>query len=240
MEHLTLEQKNTLHEALLQNKAELDKLLAHTDHFGLLESLSESTGELSTYDNHPADIGSEVFERGKDFALNEHTKIEREQVEAALQRMENASYGTCAHCGEPIPYERLQAVPETAFCIKHTPVQHVSTSRPIEESLMDPPFGRTSFDEKDNETEFDGEDAWQAVSSWGTSESPAMAEDPEVTDYTSLTIESDENVGYVEDLESFLATDLYGNGTFVVPNKAYYAYINRQDSALEAEENETD
>ncbi|MBC8078883.1 MAG: TraR/DksA C4-type zinc finger protein [Gorillibacterium sp.] len=228
MGHLSLEQKNTLHQALLQNKEELDKLLADSLHFGMAESLAERTGELSAYDNHPADIASELFEREKDLALSYHARNERGNVDAALKRINDDNYGVCAYCGEPIPYERLQAVPETEYCIKHTPIQTVSENRPIEESFLMPPFGRNDFDKRYNETEFDSEDAWQAVSQWGTSDSPAMTEDPGL-DYDSLTIESDENVGYVEDLESFLATDLYGTDTFIVRNHAYYSYLDRQD-----------
>lgn len=242
MNHLTLDQKNALYQTLQQRQAELNKLLKNSGHFGMTESLSESTGELSAYDNHPADVGSEVFERGKDIALNAHAEQERRQVEDALARIQDGRYGTCASCGAAIPYERLQAVPETAYCIDHTPAREVSTDRPIEEELLRPPFGRTSFDERDDETEFDGEDAWQAVSQWGTSDSPAMAEDSEVLDYDSLAIEADENVGYVEDLESFLATDIYGGHTHLVRNKAYYAYLERHegDPLLELNPDEDD
>lgn len=229
MEHLSHDQINSLHQALLQRQAELNKLLQDSDHFGISESLAESTGELSAYDNHPADVGSEVFERGKDIALNAHAEQERRNVEAALERIKSGRYGTCATCGSAISYERLQAIPETAYCIDHTPVREVSDDRPVEEEILRPPFGRTSLDERDDETEFDGEDAWQAVSQWGTSDSPAMAEDSEIRDYDSLAIEADENVGYVEDLESFLATDIYGEHTHLVRNKAYYAYLQRHE-----------
>ncbi len=35
----------------------------------------------------------------------------------ALRRMEDGTYGACAHCREPIPYERLAVMPETPVCI---------------------------------------------------------------------------------------------------------------------------
>jgi RNA polymerase-binding transcription factor DksA len=39
------------------------------------------------------------------------------QIEAALDRLRDGTYGTCQECGEPIPTERLVAVPWTAFCV---------------------------------------------------------------------------------------------------------------------------
>ena len=36
---------------------------------------------------------------------------------AALERIENGTYGRCATCGDGIPYERLSVVPETAYCV---------------------------------------------------------------------------------------------------------------------------
>ncbi|WP_040948457.1 TraR/DksA C4-type zinc finger protein [Gorillibacterium massiliense] len=229
MRHLTRDQLTHLHQELIQEKTELDKLFSHTDNFGLSEALSDSIGELSTRDNHPADIGSEVFERGKDLALNDHAEKKLMDVETALALFEKKEYGICARCGKPIPYERLEALPTATCCIEHSTDNHVSEDRPIEEEMMEPPFGRTSFDERDDETEFDGEDSWQAVASFGTSTSPAYTEAAEITDYDDLYIESDENVGYVEDLESFLATDIYGEGVFVVRNKAYYHYLDHKE-----------
>jgi YteA family regulatory protein len=229
MKHLTREQLSGLHQTLLQEKAELEERFSHNDNFGMSEALSDSIGELSLRDNHPGDIGSEVFERGKDLALNELAEKELLDVETALALFAKGEYGTCAVCGKPIPFERLQAVPSTAFCIEHVPGKSVSERRPVEERLMSPPFGRTSLDERSDQNQFDGEDAWQIVNSWGTSNTPALAEDPEISDYEDMYIESDENDGYVEDLESFLATDIYGDGVFVVRNKAYYDYLKRRD-----------
>lgn len=229
MKHLTSVQKKKLYQSLLDEKSRLEKLFAHSDNFGMSESLRDSVGELSTYDNHPADIGSEVFERGKDLALNELAERQLMKVEAALALFDKKEYGTCAICGSAIPFRRLEALPTAAFCIEHSTEQSVSLRRPVEEQLMSPPFGRTSLDELEEQNQFDGEDAWQIVSSWGTSNSPAMAESPNIEDYNDMTIENDENDGYVEDLESFLATDIYGEGVFVVRNKAYYHYLDSKD-----------
>jgi YteA family regulatory protein len=223
---LNTQQLQSLQSILLEEKRWLENHEETSNHFGLSESLRDQTGELSTNDNHPADLGSEMFERSKDIALNESRERHFTDVTEALLRIDNGRYGVCDACGAPIPYERLQAVPTTLYCKEHVPDPHTSNRRPIEEELLNPPFGRTSLDENSKQTEFDGEDAWQIVESWGSSNSPAMAENPNISNnYNDMEIEADELVGYVEAFESFVATDLYGRDVSIVRNRAYHDYI---------------
>lgn len=228
MMKLTGKQLKRLKQRLLDEKQEAEKLIDRSENFGLSESFRESLGDLSVNDNHPGDLGTEMFERGKDIALNELAEQNLEDIELALENIESENYGICLVCGQPIPYSRLEAIPTTRYCVEHVPKQSISQRRPLEESFLTPPFGRTSVDEHDSET-FDGEDAWQAVESWGNSDSPAMAEDPEALHYNNLYIESDENDGYVEALESFLATDLYGRQVLVVRNNEYKKYMDKNE-----------
>ena len=80
------------------------------EHFGLEdEAIHESSQELSSYDNHPADNASELFERQKDIALNEHEKNELSDIEEALSKISDHSYGKCEICNRDIPAERLLA-----------------------------------------------------------------------------------------------------------------------------------
>lgn len=223
---------------LLQEKSELEARVQGNGHYGLTSSYRDATGELSGIDNHPADAGTEMFERSKDLALLEKDALRLERVEAALSRMESGEYGHCAACGKFIPMERLEALPTAIYCIEHEPMRVNIESRPVEEAFLSPPFGRTSLDERDDQNGFDGEDAWQIVESWGTSNSPAMAEGNNVEDYESMAIESDENDGFVEPLESFLATDITGNHVSVVRNRAYHRYLadREGDPLLEPDE----
>ncbi|MCC6338387.1 MAG: hypothetical protein KJ056_09680 [Acidimicrobiia bacterium] len=71
----------------------------------------DSTAELSGYDQHPADTGSETFEREKDFSILAGLEAELAEVEAALDRIEKGTYGVDERTGEPISAERLEAVP---------------------------------------------------------------------------------------------------------------------------------
>ncbi|MBA9085253.1 YteA family regulatory protein [Fontibacillus solani] len=222
MPHLTNEQRAELKAKLEAARKDLNSRLSQNDHYGMEESLRDNTGELSNIDNHPADLGSEMYERGKDIALIEQNELMLTRIEGALQAMEDGSYGVCITCGKPISYERLGAIPETLYCKDHSPQSFVSAARPVEEQFLAPPFGRTSLDEHDDETEFDGEDSWQIVESYGTSNSPAFAEESEVDDYNDMEIEaSSELDGFVEPFESFIATDIYGEKVFFYRNGVY-------------------
>ena len=102
-------------------------------------SLRDSTGELSATDNHPADVGTEVFERERDLAIQGTLEHELEQIHSALRRMDQGEYGACAVCGLEIPYERLEALPYTAHCLEHAPRKDINNNRPVEEDVMTPP-----------------------------------------------------------------------------------------------------
>lgn len=139
-------------------------------------SLKDSTGELSLVDNHPADTGSELFERSKDLALHADRLKTLDEINRALERLTRGVYGRCTVCGQAIARERLEALPYAACCL-HCQARQEERSReggadrPVEESLLSPPFLRTFNDGRDY-TGFDGEDAWQKVARYGTSSTP--------------------------------------------------------------------
>jgi YteA family regulatory protein len=163
------QQRQQLYQQLIDEKRETAHRLRQTDHYGLEQGMRDSIGELSSYDNHPADIGTEVFERGKDLALNEADEHYLQQLEDALQRMETGGYGICRFCHQAIPFARLEAVPATEYCVEHDPQQHAPRDRPIEEEVTD--FGKSDLDDTEYNG-YDGEDAWQDVEQYGTSNPP--------------------------------------------------------------------
>jgi RNA polymerase-binding transcription factor DksA len=85
---------------------------------GIAESLrrqlvdqSANGEELAQYDQHPADVGTDVFEREKDQAILEQVEADLAELEAALARVEDGTYGVDEETGEPIDDERLDALP---------------------------------------------------------------------------------------------------------------------------------
>jgi DnaK suppressor protein len=83
------------------------------------ESLEEATGELnsSSADNHLADTATETFDRELESGLEEASERLLAEIDAALERIEQGTYGSCEVCGKPIDPERLEAVPWTTLCI---------------------------------------------------------------------------------------------------------------------------
>ena len=81
------------------------------------ESEQEAISELSGYDQHQADVGSETFEREKDLSILERVEGELDDVEHALRRLEEGTYGTCEACGRPIGDARLEVQPAARFCV---------------------------------------------------------------------------------------------------------------------------
>jgi len=180
---------------------------------GLEVSLTDSIAELSLYDNHPADVASEVYERGKDIGFKIYAQQQIEKVEDALRRLEEGTYGYCDKCGKPIPLERLEIVPFTTMCADCRKEEwedgtkyDLKARRSIEEQVIMPPFGgftndipRDELGEGVEENMFDGEDAWQIVARYGTAESPSDI--GSVLDYDHLYLDYDEDVGIVERYE---------------------------------------
>jgi RNA polymerase-binding protein DksA len=78
---------------------------------------SESTSELSDYDNHPADVATETFEREKSFTLEGNIEDLLYKIDSALKRIENNTYGNCLICGGKISPERLDAIPYADLCL---------------------------------------------------------------------------------------------------------------------------
>lgn len=214
------EQKEQLRKQLFSEEAEITSRLEQTEGYGLELSMKDSVGELSSYDNHPADLGSEVFERGKDLALQDADQHHLEEVKQAIALIGTEKYGVCEICHQEIPFERMEALPWTTTCKEHHPDPHVSDRRPIEEEAL----GSYTHSFKDNSdyNGFDGEDAWQAVERYGTSNPPDFFPDGE--GYNQLFINSDEQRGYIDLTEGFAITDITGNSEGfpeIVHNDAY-------------------
>ncbi len=67
--------------------------------------------------NHLADDASDVVSRDLNLALRSNSRDLLTQVEAALRRLDEGTYGVCARCGNPINPERLEALPYATYCI---------------------------------------------------------------------------------------------------------------------------
>jgi RNA polymerase-binding protein DksA len=93
-------------------KAAIDNL--HEENPG---SIGDETGEDAVYDNHLADTATVTYDRELDYTLEENSEHVLAEIEAALKRIDDGTYGTCTNCGTTIPPERLEARPWATLCI---------------------------------------------------------------------------------------------------------------------------
>ena len=79
----------------------------------LKRSAKEDAGDLSSYGQHLADAGSESFERDMAYNLISNQKEILAEIEEAIKRIKNGTYGICEVTGQPIPESRLSSIPYT-------------------------------------------------------------------------------------------------------------------------------
>lgn len=194
--------KEELKKRLIQELERLKKQQNSNQRLGLEKGVQPSTGELSSYDNHPADLGTEMFEREKDLAFSDVIKRQMKEIESALKRMENGNYGICRVCKQPIPEERLDAKPWADTCVSHHQHSKISKHRPIEEEVIQP-FRRSQ------DSGYDQMDAWKDVEKYGTSNPPDFFRDAE--NYNECTIDDDENREGSDLTEGYSVVDLGGD-----------------------------
>jgi RNA polymerase-binding transcription factor DksA len=84
----------------------------------LRKTRAESSGDLSSMPIHMADLGTDAFEQEFNLSLIEHDGSALEQIEAALERIEDGVYGVCTECESKIPKARLEVLPHTPHCVK--------------------------------------------------------------------------------------------------------------------------
>jgi DnaK suppressor protein len=80
-------------------------------------SLEDETGELSTLDDHMGDLATETHDRELDSGLEENAEAVMGEIDAALKRIDDGTYGTCQICGRRIDPARLEARPWASLCI---------------------------------------------------------------------------------------------------------------------------
>lgn len=92
-------------------------------HEGIAEETSDDESErtelqeLTQVDQHPADVATELFEREKDLSIADGFASELEDIELALARIDDGTYGTCEACHQPIGRDRLEAIPHARLCV---------------------------------------------------------------------------------------------------------------------------
>ena len=125
------------YEALLSRQEDIEQQIDRRREI-LQTPPSEATDELSAYDQHPGDLGSDTFEREKELGLLEMLEFELQKVNTSLSHYQNGSYGICEQCGQQIEPARLQRLVNTTLCAACARSGSDHLGRPAEENVIRP------------------------------------------------------------------------------------------------------
>src|SRR4051812_7616851 len=102
---------------LLAERAEYtekaDELKAEAD----LLALESEPGDIQ-FDEEGGEGGTSNVERELDLVLSAQARAAVDEIDRALGKIDNGTYGTCESCGQPIPRARLKALPYAALCVQ--------------------------------------------------------------------------------------------------------------------------
>jgi DnaK suppressor protein len=97
-----------------------DKLIEDRRHLAAqVAQLEPGSGVGDDFDDNFADSGQVAAEQGENKVLAAQLRAELDEVDRALAKLDDGTYGQCETCREQIAEARLEAMPATRFCITH-------------------------------------------------------------------------------------------------------------------------
>jgi RNA polymerase-binding transcription factor DksA len=115
---MTREETEVFRQTLLALAERLRKDDAAVGDEALRQAGGEASGNLSSVPLHLADMGTDAYERDMSASLLQNARQIQTQVAAALDRIEQGTFGRCEQCGGEIGKGRLQALPYTRYCVQ--------------------------------------------------------------------------------------------------------------------------
>lgn len=116
-------------ELLLAKRAQLIGDVTHLHNEAMRNNRQEASGDLSSMPIHMADIGTDNYEQEFTLGLIEGERAILRDIEEALLRIENGTYGLCLATGQPIGKARLRANPWAKYCYEYTLAQEKGRTR---------------------------------------------------------------------------------------------------------------
>ena len=113
---LSVEQQDIFRARLTQERARIQADLSSLDAEVATLGKDQQTEGGST-GNHMADGATDIAEQDRDMALIGTLQERQREVDQALERLQQGSYGVCERCGKPIPAERLEVRPFSILCV---------------------------------------------------------------------------------------------------------------------------
>lgn len=98
-----------------------DKILEEIKHISedtLKKSQKEASGDISSYTYHMADIASDTYDREFSLSLASNERESLYELDDAIKKIEEGTFGICEECKSLITKTRLKALPYARFCLK--------------------------------------------------------------------------------------------------------------------------
>jgi DnaK suppressor protein len=114
---------------LLEEKEKILQQINNLSEDTLSSSQRDSSGDLSGYSMHMADVGTDNFQRELALGLVSNEQQVLYRIEEALKRIDQGTYGKCEVCGESIKDSRLKALPFATMCISCKEKEEASGGR---------------------------------------------------------------------------------------------------------------
>lgn len=104
-------------ELILKRKEEILEGIKHISDDTLKKSPKDAAGDISGYTYHMADVATDTYDREFSLGLASLERKVLYDIEDALKKIEEGTYGFCETCKKPITKVRLKAVPYTRLCL---------------------------------------------------------------------------------------------------------------------------
>lgn len=188
-------------ENLVKEALNIDKTLGQMKDLKEADMSNYSPSELSNYDNHPADMGSELYTAELNLALKVHEQSRLNNIKHALEKFKKGTYGKCEMCKKEIPFERLEAMPAAKYCLEcetEKEASRIYSSDQQYNEIYDAPFGRKYLNKREDD-EYEGLDQLNDVLKYGSADTPQDMGGYQ--DYEEYYTNEIDNQGIVEDID---------------------------------------
>jgi len=117
--HLSAEELEYFQALLIRKRNELCGNVTHMEDEALRRTRAEGSGDLSMMPIHMADIGTDAYEQEFTISLIQNEREVLKEIDAALKRIKDGTYGICEATHKPIAKARLKAKPWARYCVAY-------------------------------------------------------------------------------------------------------------------------
>ncbi|MBC8383665.1 MAG: TraR/DksA C4-type zinc finger protein [Candidatus Cloacimonetes bacterium] len=110
------EQLDFYRDLLMAERKKVVKIIEGIDE-NLSNNIRDAVGNVSLYATHLADLGTDSDEREKETYMLDRELRNLKNIDNALKRIHDKTYGICNYCGDEILSQRLKAIPYAELCI---------------------------------------------------------------------------------------------------------------------------